>query len=75
MFEDGTEDGAPAVMSIVEPRLLALLAELESLPAITTATRTPSTGITRLSWNAPARCRSSPGGTRPGGMAGSTIRS
>ena len=47
--------------------------ELAAPSAGISATRTPSNGMTRLSWNAPARCRSSPGCTRPGGMAGSTI--
>ena len=36
MFDDVTEDGASPVMSLIEPRLLAALAERESLPAITT---------------------------------------
>ena len=40
MFEDVTKDDAHPVLSVVEPRLLAALAELEALPAIAT-TRTP----------------------------------
>src|SRR5690348_7140723 len=41
MFEEVVDDGSAPAVSVLEPRLLAALAELESLPAITTTRLVP----------------------------------